>query len=212
LGRVFAPLSRRGLWRWAFVMVFGAAIVVSSWALTAGRVQLPLSGLDAEALMAAEPDHRRSDTEADPAKTGQLGPSAVEGIPVGFGAVMLAEYALAFAALWLHPALALVYGIVTSVLLVGSLPFVGSETDATPRLVLTLALEMLGLLSFAALALWLALRRLSDRERSPFWILVTLIPFVGALWWLLDLGLGSSRSAARSDGDVATTHEPRAAR
>ena len=43
------------------------------------------------------------------------------------------------------------------------------------------------LLIWAALAL--AIKRCHDRAKSPLWLLLLLIPVLGALWWLIALGM-----------------------
>lgn len=46
---------------------------------------------------------------------------------------------------------------------------------------------------FGLLATWISLatsvQRAHDRGKSGWWVLITLIPIVGAIWWLVDLGI-----------------------
>jgi len=48
------------------------------------------------------------------------------------------------------------------------------------------ALGLLLIVVYAGLAT--SVRRLHDRDKSGWWILVTLVPLIGTVWWLTDLG------------------------
>lgn len=60
------------------------------------------------------------------------------------------------------------------------------------------------------LSLWIGLavyvKRCHDRGKSGWWLLLMLIPFVGIIWWLVDLGILEGQHGANKYGP-----DPRAA-
>lgn len=70
------------------------------------------------------------------------------------------------------------------------------------------ALVVLGVIVFLAVfipALATQVKRWHDRDKSGWWVLITLIPFIGALWALIELGFlagtqGENRYGLPSSG------------
>jgi uncharacterized membrane protein YhaH (DUF805 family) len=54
------------------------------------------------------------------------------------------------------------------------------------------------------LSLWIGLavyvKRCHDRGKSGWWLLLMLIPFVGIIWWLVDLGILEGQQGANKYG------------
>jgi uncharacterized membrane protein YhaH (DUF805 family) len=62
--------------------------------------------------------------------------------------------------------------------------------------------ELLGNLLLVWPALAVSAKRWQDRDRSPWWVLVTLVPVVGWLWALVDNGFVRGSPGRNRFGDV----------
>jgi len=72
---------------------------------------------------------------------------------------------------------------------------------------LALGFPLLFLLQWMAFCL--VLKRMRDRQRRLRWVLLSAVPVIGFIWWLLDLGCGPPRTEAAS-GMVQPTRQPAA--
>ncbi|GGK48040.1 DUF805 domain-containing protein [Salinarimonas ramus] len=73
---------------------------------------------------------------------------------------------------WIGVAVLLVVALISTILF---------GTDGLVAFIITIVLQLAGLM--------LHIKRCHDRDKSGWWCLLLLIPFVGFLWALVDLGL-----------------------
>lgn len=63
----------------------------------------------------------------------------------------------------------------------------GANADGTPSGI-ALVITVIAGIAFLWVALAVAVKRWHDRNKSGWWVLIALIPVVGAIWYLIECG------------------------
>ena len=93
--------------------------------------------------------------------------------------------------------LAVIVGLVIGI---GSI-LLGATHEQQQALTLCGAMLVTGYAVFTQLAV--TIKRCHDRGRSAWWCLLTLIPFIGLLWLILDLGMGRGKQSEDTSPAIA---------
>lgn len=169
------------------------ALAASVWTLQSNPAgHLPLSGV-------GHPPGSPplADTNAAAASAAE---APLERVQATYVAQLIAEYILLFTAAALHPMLTLLTVVMSTWAFTAGLGMSGVGAEAAGSEVGLFAIvsspfvaKQVALAVFAVVSAWLALRRMRDRRRHPAFLLLSLVPVLGLVWWLFDLGLGGSR-------------------